>query len=141
MTKFAGLAVKADKPSRMTIRHPFTGKPLVNSETGEEAWIDVLSATSGKGRAHDRAVTDKQLKMRNGRRPNAEELEGDMAEKAAVLTTDWHLVTLEGDPLNVEFSLGTARQLYGDPDLSWVRDQVIEHANDLGNFRPTTSPA
>jgi len=93
MSKFAGLGLAVDTPARMFILHPVSRRPLVNAETGEQAWIDLLSASSQAGRAHDRTVTDKQIKMR-GQRLRAEDIESDFTEKLARLTKGWLLVTL-----------------------------------------------
>ena len=81
-SKFAGLALGVDAVARMPIIHPVTRQPLRNTETGEEAWIDLLSAGSAVGRAHDRAVTDRQLRLR-GQRYTAEQAEADLIEKLA----------------------------------------------------------
>ena len=72
-----------------------TRQPLRNTETGEEAWIELLSAGRGVRRAPDRAVTDRQLRLR-GQRYTAEQAEADLIEKLAKLTKAWALVTLDG---------------------------------------------
>jgi hypothetical protein len=140
MSKFSGLSIGVDQPSKMLILHPVTRQPLRNKDTGEESWIEVLSMGSKVGREHDRSVTDKQLKMRN-RRLTADEFEGDMTEKLARLTKGWSLVTLEGDPIDVPFSVANARELYAMAELVWLREQVNDWASDLGNFQTGASPS
>lgn len=140
MSKFSGLALGVEQPARMIILHPVTRQPLRNTETGEDAYVDILSAGSAVGRAHDRSVTDKQLRAR-GRRMTAEEIEADITEKIAKLTRGWSLVTLDGEPLAVAFDAAAARELYSLPELAWLRDQALEFAGDLGNFRPGASPS
>ncbi|MGE4043587.1 MAG: hypothetical protein AB7F35_01945 [Acetobacteraceae bacterium] len=137
-SKFAGLALGVDSVARMTIIHPVTRQPLRNAETGEEAWIDLLSAGSSIGRAHDRAVTDRQLRLR-GQRYTAEQAEADLIEKLAKLTKAWSLVTLKGEPLAVDCTPAAARELYALSELAWLREQVVEFITDLGNFRPAAS--
>jgi hypothetical protein len=137
MSRFAGLGMAVDAPSRLYLLHPVTRRPLVNAETDEPAWIDLVSSVGQIGRAHERAVTDKQIKMR-GRRMTAEDMETDYTDKLAKLTRGWHLVTLTGEPLDVEYSPAAARELYSLPELAWLREQVGEFVADLGNF-PTAA--
>ena len=146
MSKFAGLGLQTDAPSRMTILHPVTGQPLRVCTIGadgkpefrEEAYIELLSRDSTVARRHDRAVADKQLRSR-GRRLTAEELEGDRLERLAKLTRGWRLCGLDGAPIDVDFSEGTARELYAEPTLSWLRDQAQTWVDDLGNYAPAAS--
>jgi hypothetical protein len=138
MSKFAGLGMAVDAPARVTLLHPVTRQPLRNAETGDPAWIDVISSASQIGRAHDRAVTDKQIKMR-GARLRAEDIEADFTEKLAKLTRGWSLVTLTGEPMDVEYTPANARELYALPELAWLRDQVGEFVADLGNFPTAVS--
>ena len=137
-SKFAGLALAVEAASRLILIHPVTRQPLRNADTSEEAWIDLLSSSSGVGRAHDRAVSDRVIRMR-GQRYTAEQAEADLVEKLAKLTQGWELVALDGAPLGVEFSAANARELYALPELAWLREQVVEFINDLGNFRPPAS--
>jgi N-acetyl-gamma-glutamylphosphate reductase len=137
MSKFAALGMAVDATSRIFLLHPVTRQPLIKEGTEEQAWIDVVSSVSQIGRAHDRSVTDKQIKMR-GRRMQAEDIEADYTEKLAKLTRGWSLVTLAGEALDVEFTPGNARELYSLPELAWLRDQVSEFVADLGNF-PTAA--
>ena len=136
-SKFAGLALAVDAPARMTILHPVTRQPLRDS-AGEEAWIDLLSADSAAARAHDRATIDAQIRAA-GRRRSSEQMDAELTEKLAKLTTGWRLLTLDGDALDVPFSIADARTLYALPELMWLRGQVAEFVADLGNFRPAAS--
>lgn len=141
MSKFAGLGLATEAASRMTIMHPVTGQPLRRKEADEkgklvekeEAFLDLLSRDSKAARQHDRLVADKQLRSR-GRRLTAEELEGDRLERLAKLTRGWRLVTLDGAPLEVPFSEATARELYAEPTMAWLRDQAQTWVDDLGNY-------
>jgi acyl-CoA reductase-like NAD-dependent aldehyde dehydrogenase len=141
MSKFAGLGVAVDAPARMTILHPTTGQPLRNAATGEAAWISLLSADSAAARQHQREAQNRRLRAR-ARSITAETLEADGTELLAVLTRDWSLVTLEGAPIDVPCTVENARELYGTPDLAFIRRQVDEFVADLGNFPgKTTSPS
>lgn len=140
MSKFAGLGLATDVASRMIIMHPVTGQPLRNLATGQEAYLELLSRDSTAARRADRAITDKQLRSR-ARRLTAEELEGDRIEKLAKLTKGWSLATLDGAALDVPFSEATARELYAEPTMAWLRDQAQTWSDDLGNYAaaPSTS--
>jgi hypothetical protein len=135
--KFQGLGLNVETPVRMTIANPVTGQPLRNAETGEEGWIDLLSASGTIGRAHDRAVTDRRIK--SGRRVRAEEIDGDTVEKIAKLTKAWSLVLLDGTPLAVDCTLANARELLGMTETAWLLDQCASFVADVGNFQMAAS--
>ncbi len=141
-TKFSGLGLAVDSPTRMTILHPVSRVPLTIAGTDppEAAWIDLVSVNSVAGRKHDRAVTDRLIKMR-GRRPTAAEMDSDTTEKLATLTRDWHLATLDGESIEIPCTLANARDLYGMPEAAWLREQVAEFVVDVGNLEkaPLTS--
>lgn len=137
MSRFSGLGLALEAPSRMGVIHPVTRQPLRDGD-GKESWIDILSSGSGVGRTHDRLVTDQQLKMRN-QRITAEQLESNITEKLAKLTRGWYLVTLDGAPIDVPFDTNAARELYALPELAWLRDQALAWAEDSGNFRQDAS--
>lgn len=139
MDKFAGLALQVDATSRMTIINPVTRQPL-RSADGEEAWVDLLAASGKIGAAHDRAVTDRQLRTR-GARYTAEQAEADTVEKLSKLTRGWRLVSLDGQFLDIAFNAADARELYSTPELAWLTQQVAEYVTDLGNYRPKDSPS
>jgi hypothetical protein len=122
----------------MTIVNPITGQPLRNAETGEEGWIDFLSASGAVGRAHDRFVMDRRLKM-GTRRLKAEEIDADTVEKIAKLTKGWSLVLLDGTPLAVECTQANARELFSMTETAWLLDQAAQFVADLGNFPQAAS--
>ena len=141
MSKFSGLAVPTDRPARMTILHPVTGQPIRRIDTGEPAWIDVLSADSKAARDHERAAQNRRLQSR-ARRITADEIEAEGVELLVALTKGWSLATLDGEAHDVPFSPEAAREFYGAPELAFVRRQVNDFAADLGNFQArTTSPS
>lgn len=134
MSKFSGLGVPVDKPSRMFITHPVTNEPLVDS-SGNPAYIDVYSADSNRARAYNRNVTQKRLDMRGRNAVSAVALENDSFGLLAELTAGWLLVDLNtAAPIDVPFTLQNARELYGDPEMSWLREQVDIFASARANF-------
>jgi hypothetical protein len=134
----AGMMVNAETPGRMTIINPFNGHPVRDAETGDEAYVDVLSDVGKIGSQWSREMTDKAL-QRKGRAAKAEILEEDLSDKAARLTVGWKLMTLAGVPIDAPFSRGNAREVYEMTEMSWLREQVLGFAGDLGNWRPTSS--
>ncbi len=133
MSKFAGLALEVEKPSRMIIVHPVTRQPLRDAD-GAEAYIDLFSGDSEQARRHQRAVQRRRLAARGRGKITPEELEAEGVELLAAITAGWRLVALDGDTLDVEFSVTNARELYAEPAMQWLRDQVDEFASDRGNF-------
>ena len=68
-------------------------------------------------------------------------MEADGTALLAALTKGWSLVTLDGAPIDVPCTPENARELYGTPDLAFIRRQVDEFVADLGNYRgQKTSP-
>lgn len=138
-SKFAGLGLAVDKPARMTVLHPVTGQPIRRADTGEAAWIDVLSADSQAARAHEREAQNRRLRSR-ARRLAAEDLETEGLELLVALTKGWSLATLDGAPIDVPFNAENARELYSAPELAFIRRQVNDFAADAGNYQtPKTS--
>ena len=135
--KFAGLALATDVAQRMTILHPGTRQPLRHA-AGGEAWIDLHSLDSAIARRAIRAQQDRRLRLR-AVRPSAEELEADAAELLAACTAGWSLCTLDGEPLDVPCTPGSAQELYTLPALAWLREQVDTFVADRGNFHRAPS--
>ena len=138
-SKFAGLEIAVEKPQRMILVHPMTRQPL-RDEKGD-AYIELFSGDSKVARDHNRAIQRRRLAQRGRGRITPEELEAEATELLAALTAGWHLVTLDGQPLDVPFNTQTARELYAAPSLAWIREQVDEFAADRGNFATASSPS
>lgn len=137
-SKFSGLALAVDKPQRMTILHPVTRAPLKDAE-GQEAWVEAFSGDSGPARDWRRALVQRRLATRNRRQPNAEEIETDTVDLLVGVTQGWRLLDLEGNPIEIAYSKEAARELYADPALAWLREQVDEFVADRGNFSKASS--
>lgn len=133
MSKFAGMALEVDKPSRMVIVHPVSRQPLRDAD-GKEAFIELYSGDSDVAKKHHRAVQRRRLAMKGRGKITPEELEAEHVEFLGALTCGWYLVDLSGAPISVPFSPENARDLYAEAALSWVREQVDEFTGDRGNF-------
>lgn len=137
-SKFAGLGLAVDKPARMTLLHPISSLPL-RAADGREAYIDVYSNDSQPARDHARAVTKRRLAMRDRSKISPEEIEANGIGLLAALTAGWFLVDLDGNPIDVKFSIDEARDLYSEPSLYWIREQVDAFATDRANFSKASS--
>lgn len=132
-SKFAGLALETDNPARMTIRHPKTNLPLRDA-AGNEAYIDLLSSDSEAAVKAKRSVTNGRLAMRNRTKITSERLESEAAEILASLTKGWHLIALDGSPIDLPCNHQNAIDLYSAPQMVWLREQVDEFTSDRANF-------
>ena len=134
MSKFSALSLDVEKPARMIVVHPVSRQPLRSVDGKIEAFIDIFSADSEAARKHQRNVSRRRLAMRGRGRVTPEEMEADSVELLAAVTAGWSLLSLDGSPIDVSFSLEAARELYADPSVAWLRDQVDEFASERGNF-------
>jgi hypothetical protein len=138
MNKFSGLELEVEKPFRKILLHPITQQPIRDTE-GKEAYIDHYSADSEIARKHQRAVQRRRLAMRGRLKITPEELEAEATEVLAALTVGWYLVDFKGQAINTEFTHEHARELYSDPTITWLREQIDESAADRGNFSQGSS--
>jgi hypothetical protein len=133
MSKFKNMSVPVDKPERMFITHPITMEPLVDA-AGKAAYLDLYSADSERARSYNRKTTQKRLDMRGRAVLSAASIESDNYGLLAELTAGWSLVDLAGGAIDVPFTTQNARELYGDPGMSWLREQADAFAGSRGNF-------
>lgn len=138
MSKFSALELEVDRPSRMPVLHPVTRQPLKAGD--EPAYIELHSADSAIARRHQKAVQKRRLDMRGRAKLTPDEIESEAVELLAALTTGWALAALDGSALDVPFSQENARELYSNPAVAWIREQVDEFAADRGNFSKPSSP-
>jgi hypothetical protein len=101
---------------------------------GKTAYIDHYSSDSEIARKHQRAVQRRRLAMRGRMKITPEELEAEATEVLAALTAGWYLVDLKGNVIDLPFSQENARELYGNPAVGWLREQLDESTADRGNF-------
>jgi hypothetical protein len=138
MSKFSGLELEVEAPYRLTLLHPVTRQPMRNGD-GKNAYIDHYSADSEIARKMQRTVQRRRLAMRGRLKITPEELEAEAVDILAALTAGWYLVDLKGNVIDLEFSQDHARELYSDPAISWLREQLDESAADRGNFSKGSS--
>lgn len=132
MSKFAGLGIASDKVFRLELTNPITGQPIRDAE-GNAAYIDLLSSDSQAARDFDRKLLDRRVSQKISK-PDARQLEADANERLVTLTKGWYLVALDGTVLDIPFNAVNARELYSEPSVTYVREQVAEAIDDRGNF-------
>jgi hypothetical protein len=137
MSRFAALALDTDTPRRMTIRHPATGEPLVDGD-GAEAFLDLLALTSAPAQKARNRIQQRRIEARQ-RRVTVEDTEAESMQVLAACTVAWHLVGLDGAPINVPCDRDAAVELYTTPGLRFIADQAISFADSAGNYLPGSS--
>jgi hypothetical protein len=138
MSKFSGLELEVEAPYRLTLLHPITRQPMRDVE-GKIAYIDHYSQDSEIARKHQRTVQRRRLAMRGRLKITPEELEGEAVDILAALTVGWYLVDLKGNPIDLDFSQDNARELYSNPAVGWLREQLDESTADRGTFSKGSS--
>jgi hypothetical protein len=139
MGKITGLSIAVDKTARMFILHPFTNEPLfvknADGTAGEQAYIDIYSKDSQRARTYNRNATQKKLDMRGRATISALSLENENYGLLAELSTGWLLVDIEtGEKIDVPFTTLNAREIYSNPEATWLFEQVDAFAGARGNF-------
>lgn len=121
-----------DKGFEFELRHPSDNEPL-------GAFITVTGKEGTAFQEHVREKANANLKrrfeaQRRGKEevPTIEKVEKDSIALLVACTVSWRNIVLNGAEL--EFSEANARKLYAE---SWIRGQVDEAIDDLGNFMPT----
>jgi hypothetical protein len=138
MNKFAGLELEVETPFRLILVHPVTRQPMRDAE-GNSAYVDHYSSDSEIARKHQRAIQRRRLAMRGRMKITPEELEAEAVDILAALTTGWHLVDLKGNVIDLPFTQDNARELYGNPAVGWLREQIDESTADRSNFSQGSS--
>ena len=138
MSKFSGLATNIDSTAKMPLLHPSSGAVLTDKD-GTQGFIELRSADS---RVAQKALREFQRQMTN-RRGRATLTPEQSHERTtallAALTVGWHLVSLDGEHINVDFTQANAHELYADDELVWLREAVDAFAYDRSNFGQASS--
>jgi hypothetical protein len=133
MSKFAGLSLPVDTTAKMMILHPLTQQPLAD-KNGNEAFIELFSKDSQRARAFNRNATQRKLDMRGRATVSVVSIENENFGLAAELTKGWMLVDLAGQVIDVDCTTVNARELYADPSMTWLYEQVDAFTGARGNF-------
>jgi hypothetical protein len=127
------LAIDVTQTVKVPLLNPKTRQPIRDTK-GNEAYIELVSLDSPDVLAVQKAAINKRLKVRGRATVTADEIEAERAETLIAATKAWNLISLDGQPLNVELTAVTARTVYTDPRFAWIREQVNEALDDRATF-------
>jgi len=130
---FDDLALPADLSAKFYPTRPGTGRRIAD-EAGEMCWIELLGWNSRAAQDH-RFAREEKLR-RTGRLPSPQEDYDDLGEMLARLTVGWQLVAPTGQRIDAVCDFTTARSLWNNPDLRWLRTQAVAFLDAEGNFIP-----
>ena len=123
----SNLAATQDAKS-LELLHPSTGAVL-KDDSGKEFTIDLLSSDTNSYKSEFNKL------MKAAREQKGEQTAREAEEKAcdmlAKITVGCHLV-MNGKPL--KFSFSAMKDLYFNPEFTWIREQVEAFIRDRGNF-------
>lgn len=136
MSRFAKLALDTETPRRMTIKHPATGEPMVDS-TGAEAYLDLYSLNSRRAQKVRAGIQQRRIDARM-RRVTLQEVEEEALAILAACVAGWHLVDLSGETIDVALSEAAAQELFSTDGMRYLVEQATVFADTAGNFLPTS---
>ena len=126
-------SIKEAGTADIDILHPITRAP-----TGA-----VITLMGPEHPARKKVQYERQRKMRAAfsRRGHVEvgdpeEEEQEEVERLASFTVSWKDIGIDGKPL--EYSKAAAVDLYGRPEMAWLKRQIQSALNDLENFIQTS---
>jgi hypothetical protein len=131
-SKFAAFEIEIEQPSRMVVLDK-NRQPYRNGDD-RTAYIELYSADSDIARRHRRGVQRKRLAMRGRGKITPEEMEAEDIELFVALTSGWDLAISD-----LPFSKENVRELYLNPKVPHIREQVEEYVHDRGNFSKASS--
>lgn len=112
----------------LKLLHPSTGVEL-KDDAGKAFTIDLLSSDTNSYKSEFNKL------MKAAREQKGEQTAREAEEKAcdmlAKITVGCYLV-MSGKPL--KFSVGAMKDLYFNPEFTWIREQVEAFIRDRGNF-------
>ncbi len=84
-------------------------------------------------------IQGRRLAQRGRLKLTPDEIERETVELLASLTAGWKLIAPDGSAIDEPFSHENAKELYGNPAVAWIREQVNEFAADRENFSKPSS--
>jgi hypothetical protein len=134
------LGLNTETGIRMPIVFPGASEPIkLRDQAGEptaaEAYLELLSEDSEAGRAFDRKNSrDAVIRAKRQRgAPDEDPIEWQI-ERVCALTVGWQLARPDGTPIDLKYSKATARKLFSNPDMAWLRKQALLFIADTANF-------
>lgn len=113
------------------LRHPVTDELLYDGDDQDKPVTITLYGTGSKQyRNAVNAMQNRQLK-RGKKQPSAEVLREEGAELLVACSAGAQNLSYQGKALDND---AVFRQLYNDPSLIWIREQVDSAIGDVANF-------
>lgn len=130
------LGVEVETPVRMPLLHPETSLPLVDAESGEPAYFDVLNPNSPTVQAEEKARARARGKPPTNETQDQKDAREEKAffERLSTMIRGWNLVTLDGKKLDVPYSPENALAVLQAPALYPYRNQLMQFASETANF-------
>lgn len=130
----------SDRPAKMEVHHPVSDEVLTFVDaTGVTRPVVIFlhGAESTIARNKRRELQRNRFGklMRGKMKVTPEQVEAEQNDMFASLTSGWEGIAWKGQEL--PFSLSNARMLYAE--MSWVRNQVDDFINELGNYLGNSS--
>lgn len=126
----AGTAVELEDPFSGDLILGDDGKPWTIYVRGE----DSKTVRAVISRQHDRRTE----KLWKGKKyTDSVSADNDQTEKMVAATISWSGLVMDGAPY--EFSIVNARALYGNPEYSWIGEQVQKAMLDRQRFFTSAS--
>lgn len=122
-------AVEFSEHFDLDLRHPITDEPF-ELNNGETQKIRLLNPDH---ELLQRLASKWRNEALRGKKVTAELEETRWTDYLVTATIDWE-IQLDPETGPIAYSEKTARTLYTDPDLRWLRRQLTKALGDDGNF-------
>lgn len=129
---FEKISLSVDVPKKMVLKHPATGLALVDKD-GNEAYLELLSSNSAKGKAFETAMLNARFENREVKL-TAEQLEAQRVDQLVALTTGWYLVGFDGEPMGVAFTPDNVKKFYTTPGCAGWKEKATAFVEQDKNF-------
>lgn len=113
----------------LQLAHPVSGEPLVDDE-GNKVVINVFGTASKEYRDAVRAMQTRALK-RGKKTASVAEIQEEGVELLVAVSESAQNLELDGQSVG---SPASFRNLYSNPEYSWVREQVDAAVGEVANF-------
>ena len=127
------LAAMADVGAELVLKNPHDGGPLLVA--GDPVVILMIGADSEVRRKAERAILDRNIKLRQQGGITADDIDSSAIEILASCTTGWRNMRMGGDA--VAFNAKNAAMIYRR--FRWIREQADAFSADRANFMKASS--
>jgi hypothetical protein len=115
--------------TELKLRHPVTQEVLADDQ-GNEVIVHLYGPSSKQYRQTVRAMQERALK-RNGKKATPAQLEEESINLLVAISDRIDNLEYKGKPVDNEAAF---RELYSDPSMLWLKDQVEATLGDVSAF-------